>query len=239
MRKLLLAPSMGCCDLFQFEQQVRFIDENADFLHIDIKDGNYAKTSGVGMDFMATLKKVVKKPMDAYLMVKHPQDYIEECVNAGATYITLHTEYVESEAFIMINKIISLGCKAGIALYPTTSLETIRYYLPLLSKVTIYAGQKVLAQMYDKIDTLVCWRQEMGLDFLIEAGGLMDVGVYASLYEVGADIVVLGSSALWNKSENIEKAWDIMQSEITEELKNVTDRKIKGKREKNEFKNKY
>ena len=87
-KKLLLAPSMGCCDLYDFEHQVRCIDEKADFLHIDIKDGNYVKTFGVGPDFMTVLGKVVHTPMDAHLMVKHPQDYIEACAEAGAAYIT-------------------------------------------------------------------------------------------------------------------------------------------------------
>ena len=115
-KKLLLAPSMGCCDLYDFENQVRYIDEHADFLHIDIKDGNYVKTFGVGPDFMTVLKKVVKKPMDAHLMVKHPQDFIEACAEAGADYITPHTDCIESDAFVTINKILSLGCKAGIAM---------------------------------------------------------------------------------------------------------------------------
>ena len=85
-KKLLLAPSMGCCDLYDFEHQVRYIDEKADFLHIDIKDGNYVKTFGVGPDFMTVLGKAVHTPMDAHLMVKHPQDYIEAgdaCAAAG------------------------------------------------------------------------------------------------------------------------------------------------------------
>ena len=226
-KKLLLAPSMGCCDLYDFEHQVRYIDENADFLHIDIKDGNYVKTFGVGPDFMTVLKKTVKTPMDAHLMVKHPQNFLEECAEAGAAYITPHTDCIESDAFVTINKIRSLGCKAGIALNPATPLEAIRYYLPLLSKVTImivdagYAAQKVITQMYDKIQTLVQWRNEMGLDFLIEADGSMNSGVYEPLYKSGADVVVLGPPALWNKDPDIEKAWGIMQKEVDEELEGI------------------
>lgn len=223
--RLLVAPSMGCCDLFRMEEQVKFIDSRADFLHMDIKDGNYVKTFGIGPDFMAYLKPHVKTPMDAHLMVKHPQDYIEACAEAGAAYITPHTDCIESDAFVTINKIKSLGCKAGIALNPAAPLEAIRYYLPLLSKVTImivdagYAGQKVIEQMYDKIRTLVKWREEMGLKFLIEADGSMNWDVYQLLYDAGADVVVLGPPALWNKSKDIRKAWEIMEAEIKVEKK--------------------
>lgn len=226
-KKLQLAPSMACCDLFDFGHQVRYIDERADFLHIDIKDGNYVKTYSIGPDFMNTLKPVVNKPMDAHLMVKHPQWIIEECAKAGAAYITPHTDCIESDAFVTINRILSLGCKAGIALNPASPLEAIRHYLPLLSKVTImivdagYAGQKVIPQMYDKIQTLAKWRKEMGLDFLIEADGSMNAGVYRPLYEAGADVVVLGPPALWNKAEDIETAWEIMQNEVDEELRDA------------------
>lgn len=223
-KKLMLAPSMGCCDLYEFEKQVRFIDAHADFLHIDIKDGNYVKTFGVGPDFMKTLKKTVKTPMDAHLMVRRPQDFIEACAQAGAAYITPHTDCIESDAFVTINKILSLGCKAGVAMNPAAPLEGIRYYLPLLSKVTVmivdagYAGQKVITQMYDKIRTLVQWRREMGLDFLIEADGSMDAGVYGPLAQAGADVVVLGPPALWNKDADISKAWAVMESEVEKEL---------------------
>lgn len=218
--KLLVAPSMGCCDLFKMEEQVKFIDSRADFLHMDIKDGNYVKTFGIGPDFMAYLKPHVSTPMDAHLMVKHPQDFLEACAEAGATYITPHTDCIESDAFVTINKIKALGCKAGIALNPAAPLEAIRHYLPLLDKVTImivdagYAGQKVIVQMYDKIRTLVKWREEMGLDFLIEADGSMNWDVYQPLYEAGADVVVLGPPALWNKDKDIRTAWKIMEAEI-------------------------
>lgn len=223
---LMLAPSMGCCDLFDFKNQVKFLDNHADFLHIDIKDGNYVKTFGVGPDFMKVISPIVKKPMDAHLMVKHPQDYIQECAEAGATYITPHTDCIESDAFVTINKIIKLGCKAGIALNPSVPLETIQYYLHLLSKVTImivdagYAGQKVIVQMFDKIRLLAKWREEHKLNFIIEADGSMNADVYSPLYKAGTDMVVLGPPALWNKDKDIKKAWTIMKDEIKNALKN-------------------
>ena len=75
--------------------------------------------------------------------------------------------------------------------------------------------------MYDKIRTLVKWSDEMGLECLIEADGSMMSGVYAPLYEAGADVVVLGPPALWNKDPDIKKAWAIMQNEVDEELKEI------------------
>ncbi len=224
-RKLLTAPSLGCCDLFEMEKQVKFIDRHADFLHIDIKDGNYVRSFSIGPDFMKYMKNVVKTPMDAHLMVKHPQNFLEMCAEAGAAYITPHTDCIESDAFVTINKIKSLGCKAGVALNPAAPLESIIYYLPLLDKVTImivdagYAGQKVITQMYDKIRALVKLREEMKLEFLIEADGSMNGDVYAPLYEAGVDVVVLGPPALWNKNADIEKAWSIMEQEIEAAVK--------------------
>ena len=61
----------------------------------------------------------------------------------------------------------------------------------------------------------------MGLDLLNEADGSMNSGVYEPLYKSGADVVVLGPPALWNKNPDIEKAWGIMQKEIDEELQGI------------------
>ncbi len=85
-RKLMIAPSMGCCDLFDMERQVRIIDEKSDFLHMDIKDGVYVPSFGIGPEFLAALKDKVSTPMDAHLMIKN-QQYLETFAKAGAAYI--------------------------------------------------------------------------------------------------------------------------------------------------------
>lgn len=228
-RKLMIAPSVGCCDLFHVEEQMKLINEKSDFLHMDIKDGVYVPSFGIGPDYLDYLNKHIEnlKPMDAHLMVKHPQDYLEVFAKAGATYITPHTDCIEGDAFVTIRKIKELGCKAGVALSPSVPLTTIEYYLPLLDKVTIMivdpgiAGQPVDEQMFVKIRQLARIREERGLDFLIEADGSMNADLYRPLYEAGADMVVLGPPALWNKDADFEKAWDIMEKELETELKDA------------------
>lgn len=228
-RKLMIAPSVGCCDLFHIEEQMRVINERSDFLHMDIKDGVYVPSYGIGPDYLDYLNRHVSglKPMDAHLMVRHPQQYLEVFAKAGAAFITPHTDCIEGDAFVTIHKIKDLGCKAGVALSPSVPLGTIEYYLPLLDKVTIMivdpgiAGQPVDKQMYVKIRQLARIRAERGLNFLIEADGSMNKDLYRPLYEAGADMVVLGPPALWNKDEDFEKAWAIMEEELATELKDA------------------
>ena len=160
-------------------------------------------------------------------MVKHPQQYLETFAKAGAAYITPHTDCIEGDAFVTIHKIKDLGCNAGVALSPSVPLGIIEYYLPLLDKVTIMivdpgiSGQPVDPQMYVKISRLAQMRKEKGLHFLIEADGSMNRNLYRPLYQAGADMVVLGPPALWNKAENFETAWSIMEEELAAELQNV------------------
>lgn len=225
-RKLMIAPSVGCCDLFHVEEQMKLINERSDFLHVDVKDGVYVPSFGIGPDFVAYLARHLKgvKPMDAHLMVTRPQQYLETFAKAGATYITPHTDCIARDAFVTIHAIKDLGCKAGVALSPSVPLGDIEYYLPLLDKVTVMivdpgiSGQPVDEQMFVKIKALADIRRQRGLRFLIEADGSMNAALYRPLHEAGADMVVLGPPALWNKADDFGKAWSIMEEELAAAL---------------------
>lgn len=157
-------------------------------------------------------------------MVKYPQQYLELFAKSGAEYITPHTDCIEGDALVTINKIKNFGCKAGVALCPSVPLSTIEYYLPLLGKVTIMivdpgiSGQPVNPQMLVKINRLAKMRKELGLNFLIEVDGSMNKDLYRPLYEAGADMVVLGPPALWNKDADFEKAWLIWKMSLNRSL---------------------
>ena len=88
------------------------------------------------------------------------------------------------------------------------------------------SGQRVDLQMFVKINQLAKLRRERGLKFIIEADGSMNSGLYRPLYEAGADLVVLGPPALWNKDADFKKAWSIMEADLERELDGA-ERKIK------------
>lgn len=219
-RKLKLSVAVGCADMLQLGKEVEYIDARADYLHLDVKDGYYVPTFGVGPEFIEAIRPLVTKPMDAHLMVQRPWEHLEVFAQAGAEFLTPHADLIENVALVTIKQIRDLGCKPGVALNPARPPESIRYYLPYLDKVTVMlvdpgiAGQAVISEMYDKIRTLARWRKELGLDFLIEADGSMNAALYGNLYRAGADIVVLGPPALWQLDEDIEVAWGIMEQQL-------------------------
>ena len=164
MRKLMIAPSVGCCDLFHIEEQVKLINEKSDYLHMDIKDGVYVPSYGIGSDYLDYLNKHVDnlKPMDAHLMVKHPQQYLELFAKSGAEYITPHTDCIEGDAFVTINKIKELG-------EPDTSIIIKQYYYNMTVaeigkaiSMTAAAVQKRSVRARQKLKKMLC---EVGINY--------------------------------------------------------------------------
>lgn len=96
--------------------------------------------------------------MDVHLMTTNPADWIEMCVQAGATYISPHAETINTDAFRTMQLIQNLGCKCGVVLNPATPLSYVESYLEYIDMLTImtvdigFAGQKFIEQMYEKSD---------------------------------------------------------------------------------------
>lgn len=226
-KEIYFAPSVMLIDIFKAKDQLDFLNLHSDIFHIDIKDGNYVKSFGTTPLFIKQIKPIVTKPIDAHLMINEPWEYLEEIAESGADYITPHTDVIEKEAFCIIRKIKSLGCKAGIAINPSIPLQNIQHYIHLLDKITImtvdpgYSGQPFILQTLDKVKSLVKIRKEKQLNFLIETDGSIDKEYYEQIYESGADVIVLGGPALFDKSADIDIAWDIMKNEFETALSPV------------------
>ena len=216
MKKMMFSPSLMCMDLLNLKEQVEILNERADFYHVDIMDGHFVKNITLSPFFVSTLKRISKLPIDVHLMTEYPDDYIEELAKSGADYICPHAETINKDAFRIINKIKGFGCKAGIVLNPATPIEWIKYYIHLLDKITVmtvdpgFAGQPFIPEMLDKIKELKELKEKNGYEYLIEVDGSCNERTFDILTEAGAEVLIVGSSGLFNLDSDLPKAWDKM-----------------------------
>ena len=172
-----IAPSILSADLLDIAKEVKSVDKSgADYIHIDIMDGQYVKNITFGPNIVRSLRKTTKKILDVHLMINSVELYVEEFIKAGANIISFHPETVKNP-----KKIIELlkrnSCKAGIALHPKIKIKEIIQYLNLVDHVIVmgvipgFGGQKFIKSELKKIHELNNLRKKNKLNFEIEVDG--------------------------------------------------------------------
>ena len=195
-----LAPSLLSADFAELKEEIRKVEEGgADFLHLDVMDGNFVPNITFGPPVIKSLRKVSTLPFDVHLMIDRPERYIGDFVNAGADILTVH-----AEATIHLNRTIqaikSEGIRAGVSLNPSTPLNVLDYVLEDLDLVLImtvnpgFGGQSFIKAMEDKIRTLRKMIDEKNLDVILEIDGGVNLENAKHLKELGVDMIVAGSA---------------------------------------------
>ena len=213
----LLAPSILSADLSNLAQQIRLVEmSGADWIHCDIMDGHFVPNITFGPVIVKAAKKCTKLPIDVHLMIKNPDNYLEDFRNSGADIISVHFE----EAVHLnrtINRIKELGAKAGVVINPSTpvsSLKDIAEYIDLLLIMTVnpgFGGQSFISNSERRIAEAVDLRKSLNANFLIEVDGGINSKTIKSVLKAGCDVFVAGSSIF--HTDNISAA--------TAELKNL------------------
>lgn len=216
-----ISPSLMCMDILHVADQIAFLNNKADYYHVDIIDWHYVKNFCLAPFFMDQLKTITDVPMDAHLMVDNVDiDLIDECIKTGAGMVTLPADIIGRRAFRLINNIKDHGRKVGVYINPSMRLEEISLYIHLVDKITImtvdpgYAGQKFIRESLDKIRQAKELREQNGYAYEIEVDGSCNINTYKELYDAGADVFILGTSGLFNMDKELEKAWEIMADNI-------------------------
>lgn len=216
-KKEKFSVSLMCMDLLKLREQIEILNKRTDLFHVDIMDGHYVKNITLSPMFVEAISKVATIPIDVHLMTEYPDDYIEELAKAGATYICPHAETINKDAFRIINKIKKAGAKVGIVLNPATPLDYIRHYIHLIDKLTImtvdpgFAGQSFIPEMLDKIREAKEYKQQYGLNFLLEVDGSVNEKTFKKLHEAGAEVYIVGSSGLFNLDSDLNLAYNKME----------------------------
>ena len=206
----LLAPSILSADFSNLAQQVRLAEMGgADWIHCDVMDGHFVPNITIGPVIVEAARRVTKLPLDVHLMIKNPDRYLEDFVNAGADYVSVHVEEVTHLNRTVV-RIKELGAKAGVVINPATlvnSVKDIAEYIDLLLLMTVnpgFGGQEFITNSIKRIKEAVKLRNDLNADFLIEIDGGVNVDTIKPALDAGVDVFVAGSAIF--SADNISAA---------------------------------
>jgi ribulose-phosphate 3-epimerase len=170
----------------------------ADWFHLDIMDGMFVPNISFGIPVIKAIKKHAKKPLDTHLMIEDPDRYLELFKEAGADILTVHME-ASKHLHRTIQKIHSLGIRAGVSLNPHTPVNTLEDIITDVDMVLImsvnpgFGGQKFIPQAYNKVRQLKQLIKDTGSHAKIEIDGGVSSENAKELIEAGVDVLVAGS----------------------------------------------
>ena len=202
------SPSLLASDFTNLENEISKV-EKADYLHLDVMDGNFVPNITFGPGLINSIRDKTSLKFDTHLMISNPEKYISKFADAGSDLITIHAE-ASKHVHRVIQLIKNQNCRAGIALNPATPLNELKYILPEVDLVLImsvnpgFGGQKFIPQIIQKIERLSEMAVNMQNSVEIAVDGGINKNNIKDVVNAGANMIIAGSAIF--KQPNPEKA---------------------------------
>ena len=204
----LIAPSILSCDFGNLQRDIEMINvSDADWFHVDVMDGNFVPNISFGFPVIQAVNQIANKPLDVHLMIANPDRYLEDFKHVGAEILTVHYEAC-THLHRTVQRIKSLGMKAGVALNPHTPVDLLFDIIEDLDMVLImsvnpgFGGQKFISNAILKVEQAKNLIHRRGSHAIVEVDGGVNLETGKELLNAGADVLVAGSFVFQSKDPN-------------------------------------
>jgi ribulose-phosphate 3-epimerase len=206
MTNIKISPSILSANFANLGEEVRTISKaGADYIHIDVMDGSFVPNITIGSDVVKSIRSYSDLPFDVHLMVQNPDIHLENFASAGADIITVHSE-ATIHLHRTIQKIKSLGKKAGVSIIPSTNENVVDYILEDIDLILVmtvnpgFGGQKFISSQLKKIENISNKIAKLNKKIDLEVDGGINQENAKQVINCGANVLVAGSFIFNNQN---------------------------------------
>jgi ribulose-phosphate 3-epimerase len=195
-----IAPSILSADFSRLAAHAKqAIDGGGSLLHVDSMDGHFVPNLTIGPGVVKAIRERTDLPFDVHLMISPIDAYLDAFAEAGADTITVHPE-AGPHLHRTIQRIKSLGKRAGVSLNPATPAKMLDYVLEEIDLVLVmsvnpgFGGQSFIDNQLRKIEAIRKQIDKLGKPIDLEVDGGIDRTTAPRAIAAGADALVAGTA---------------------------------------------
>ena len=214
MNKRIISPSLLSANFTRIKEDIKLVEDlGVSRLHLDVMDGHFVPNLTFGPFIIKDINKITNLHLETHLMITNPHKFFDEYIEAGSDTLIFHQE-ASNDIKRDLNYIKSKGVKAGIAINPDTSINTIKPYFQLIDYILImsvypgFGGQSFIEETLFKMKELALYKKNN--DFIIGVDGGVNTSTIDRVYNAGADITIVGSGLY--KANDIQKRYNKLMS---------------------------
>jgi len=222
-RRIKIAPSILSADFARLGEQVAEATKaGADYIHVDVMDGQFVPQITIGAPVVAAIRKWTTLPLDVHLMIQSPEQQIARFVEAGAGIITVHLE-TTPHAHRAIQLIRDAGVRAGVSINPATPVSGLDEVLDDVDLVLVmsvnpgFGGQTFIEHTLPKIARLRKELDKRGLGVELEVDGGINPSTAPRVVKAGATVLVAGA-AVFGAGIGITAAMDRLRASLRQRV---------------------